>query len=437
MEPSAIEQLKTHVTPFGSISQDSGDASHGTSEFYSVRAEITKYMIENHGFNIVAVEADWSDAEHVDRYVRHRPVPGQGAVETTQMAEKEKRESPFLRFPTWMWRNVEVHDFVEWMRSYNSGREVTEAAGFYGLDLYSMGTSMKAVIDYLDTVDKDMAKVARGRYINLMDWLEDPHEYGLESLATSFKGYEQDVVAMLGDLLRKRIEYSAALDGGVEFHNGEQNARVVKDAEQYYKAMYRGQDKSWNHRDMHMFETLKRVLEHRGEGSKAIVWAHNSHIGDARATSMSWASHELNIGELCKRAFGDHALSIGTGTNTGTVAAAQNWESDMNIIKVQPGLPGSYEELMHATGIGNFVLDLRKGKCDEKLREALRGERLERSIGVIYKPETEKASHYSYAILPDQFDGYIWFDESKHVGTLEIHQPRSPLEYHETWPFGL
>ncbi|KAG8665949.1 hypothetical protein FPOAC2_11034 [Fusarium poae] len=455
MEPSTIELLKTHVTPFKSISQDSGtitnyfdsfgdcrvlligDASHGTSEFHCVRAEITKYMIEKHGFNIVAVEADWPDAERVDRYVRHRPGPGQGSVETTQMSEKEKRESPFLRFPTWMWRNVEVCNFVEWMRSYNSGREATEATGFYGLDLYSMGTSMKAVIDYLNTVDKDMAKVARGRYINLMDWVDHPHEYGLESLAMSFKGYEDDVVAMLSDLLNKRIEYSAALDGGVEFHNGEQNARVVKDAEQYYKTMYRGQDKSWNLRDTHMFETLKRVLEHRGEGSKAIVWAHNSHIGDARATSMSWASHELNIGELCKREFGDDALSIGTGTNTGTVAAAQNWESDMNIMKVQPGLPGSYEELMHAAGISNFVLDLRKGKCDEKLREVLRRERLERSIGVIYKPETEKASHYSYAILPDQFDGYIWFDESKHVGTFEIHQPRSSLEYHETWPFGL
>jgi erythromycin esterase-like protein len=246
MESSTIEQLKTHVTPFKSISQDSGtitncfdsfrdckvlligDASHGTSEFYSVRAEITKYMIENHGFNIVAIEADWPDAEHVDRYVRHRPGPGQGAVETIQMAEKEKREPPFLRFPTWMWRNMEVHDFVEWMRSYNSGREVKEAAGFYGLDLYSMGTSMKAVIDYLDTVDKDMAKIARGRYVNLMDWSEDPHEYGLESLAISFKGYEDDVVAMLKDLLRKRIEYSAALHDGVEFHSGEQNARVVK-----------------------------------------------------------------------------------------------------------------------------------------------------------------------------------------------------------------
>lgn len=246
MEPSTVELLKSNATPFASISQDVetitkyfdsfgdckvlliGDASHGTSEFYTVRAEITKYMIENHGFNIVAVEADWPDAEHVDRYVRNRPGPGQGTAETLQMAEKENREPPFLRFPTWMWRNMEVHDFIEWMRSYNSGREIKEAAGFYGLDLYSLGTSMKAVIDYLDTVDKDMAEVARQRYIKLMDWSEDPHEYGLESLATSFKGYEEDVIAMLQDLLKKRMEYSAALHDGIEFHSGEQNARVVK-----------------------------------------------------------------------------------------------------------------------------------------------------------------------------------------------------------------
>ena len=201
--------------------------------------------------------------------------------------------------------------------------------------------------------------------------------------------------------------------------------------------MYRGRDESWNLRDTHMFDTLKRVLEHRGENSKAIVWAHNSHVGDARATSMSWASGELNIGELCKKTFGDDALTIGTGTNTGTVAGAQDWDGDMNIMNIRPGLSGSYEELMHATGVGNFVLDLRKGRCDEKLREALCEQRLERFIGVIYKPENEKASHYSYAILPEQFDGYIWFDESKHVGTLEVHQPQSPREYHETWPFGL
>ncbi|KAF4443843.1 hypothetical protein F53441_11302 [Fusarium austroafricanum] len=455
MEPLTIEQLKTYATPFESISQDAdaiakyfdsfgdctvlliGDASHGTSEFYSVRAEITKYMMQNHGFNIVAAEADWPDAEHVDRYVRHRPGPGQGTSETIQMAKKEGREPAFFRFPTWMWRNIEVHDFVEWMRSYNSSRGENEMVGFYGLDLYSMGTSMKAVVDYLDTVDKDMAQVARERYSKLMHWAEDPHKYGLESLATSFHGYEDDVVAMLKSLMGKRIEYSAALHNGTEFHSGEQNARVVKDAEQYYKAMYRGRDETWNLRDTHMFETLMRILEHRGQNSKAIVWAHNSHIGDARATSMGWSRDELNIGQLCKETFGAKALSIGTGTNTGTVGAAQHWDGDMNIMKVQPGLPDSYEELMHATDIKNFVLDLRTGKCDEKLRKALSKKRLERFIGVLYKPKTEKASHYSYAILPEQFDGFIWFDESKHVGTLEVHQPKSPWEYHETWPFGL
>jgi erythromycin esterase-like protein len=246
MESSTIEQLKAHVTPFESVSQDSGiiskhfdsfsdckvlligDASHGTSEFYSVRAEITKYMIKNHGFNIVAVEADWPDAENVDRYVRHRPGLGQGTAETIQMAEKEGREPAFLRFPTWMWRNTEVHDFLEWMRSYNSGREEGEAAGFYGLDLYSMGTSMKAVVDYLETVDKDMAQSARDRYGELMDWVEHPHEYGLESLSTSFQGHECDVVAMLKALLDKRLEYSSAHHDGIDFHSGEQNARVVK-----------------------------------------------------------------------------------------------------------------------------------------------------------------------------------------------------------------
>ncbi|KAF4333602.1 L-isoaspartate O-methyltransferase [Fusarium beomiforme] len=455
MGPSIIEQLKSHAKPFESICQDVdlitkyldsfgdckvlliGDASHGTHEFYSIRAEITKYMMQNHGFNIVAVEADWPDAESVDRYVRHRPSPGQGTSETIQIANKEGREPAFLRFPTWMWRNIEVHDFVEWMRSFNSDREEKEAAGFYGLDLYSMGTSMKAVVDYLDTVDKDMAQVARDRYSKLMHWQDDPHEYGLESLAPSFQGYENEVLAMLKDLLSKRIEYSSVLHDGTEFHSGEQNARVVKDAERYYKAMYRGLNETWNLRDTHMFETLIRLLEHHGEGSKAIIWAHNSHIGDARATSMGWSREELNIGQLCKERFETKALSIGTGTNTGTVAAAQNWGGDMNIMRVRPGLPGSYEELMHATGIDNFVLDLRKDKCDERLREALKEKRLERFIGVVYKPETEKASHYSYAILPEQFDGFIWFDESKHVGTLEVHQPQSPREYHETWPFGL
>lgn len=203
--------------------------------------------------------------------------------------------------------------------------------------------------------------------------------------------------------------------------------------------MYYGRDESWNLRDRHMFETLVRVLKHRGKNgpAKAVVWAHNSHIGDARATSMGWSREELNVGQLCKETFGKQALSIGCSGNTGTVAAARRWDGDMSVMQVRPGLPNSYEELMHATGVKSFVLDLREGHCDENLRKALMRKRLERFIGVIYAPTTERQSHYSSAVLPEQFDGFIWFDETKHVGALEVHQPHVALEYDETWPFGL
>lgn len=418
-----------------------GDASHGTSEFYTARAEITKYMVEHHGFNIVACEADWPDAEAVDRYVRRRPWTGVGpraaSVETVAAAKESGLEPAFMRFPTWMWRNVEVHDFVEWLRGHNEGREPRDAVGFYGLDLYSMGASIEAVIGYLDRADPKLAAVARERYGLLLMWAEDPHEYGLETMLTGFKGYEKEVIDMLRDLLKKRLELSAAQWDGDEFHSAEQNARVVVDAERYYKAMYLGRDESWNLRDTHMFQTLNRILKHCGNNSKAIVWAHNSHIGNARATSMGWSSDELNIGQLCKETYGEQALSIGCGTYTGTVAAANRWGDDMRVIRINPGMQGSYEELMHATGIKNFVLDLRKGKCSEQLREALRKKRLERFIGVIYRPDTERQSHYSSAILPEQFDGFVWMDETRHVGTLEVHQPPSELGTDETWPFGL
>lgn len=211
------------------------------------------------------------------------------------------------------------------------------------------------------------------------------------------------------------------------------------DAENYYKTMYYGRNESWNMRDRHMFETLCRILKYRDQFTecKAIVWAHNSHIGDARATSMGWSRDELNIGQLCKERFGRGTLSIGCLGHTGTVAAAQRWDGDMNIMPLRPGLPGSYEELLHATGIKNFALDLRKGRCDEKLRQWLMKKRLERFIGVIYAPRTERQSHYSSSVLPEQFDGIVWFDETKHVGALEVHQPHTALEYDETWPFGL
>lgn len=213
----------------------------------------------------------------------------------------------------------------------------------------------------------------------------------------------------------------------------------ITDAEQYYKVMYYGRDESWNLRDRHMFETLVRILKHRAKNgpSRAVVWAHNSHIGDARATSMGWAREELNIGQLCKETFGNQAVAIGCCTNTGTVAAARRWDGDMQVMQVRPGLPNSYEQLMHATGVKNFVLDLREGRCDEGLRKELMKKRLERFIGVIYAPHTERQSHYSSAVLPEQFDGLIWFDETRHVGALEVHQPQTALEFDETWPFGV
>ena len=250
-KPSAdeINLIKAEAVPFPSVSlsRDAfercfdtfgdckvlliGDASHGTSEFYTARAEITKYMVEHHGFNIVACEADWPDAEAVDRYVRRRPWTGVGpraaSVETVAEAKESGREPAFMRFPTWMWRNIEVHDFVEWLRGHNEGRESRDAVGFYGLDLYSMGASIEAVIGYLDRVDPKLAAVARERYGLLLMWAEDPHEYGLETMLTGFKGYEKEVIDMLRDLLKKRLEFSAAQWDGDEFHSAEQNARVV------------------------------------------------------------------------------------------------------------------------------------------------------------------------------------------------------------------
>jgi erythromycin esterase-like protein len=248
---AAVELLRANVESFPSIEEagdtlaqtfDSfgsskviliGDASHGTSEFYVARAEITKYMIEKHGFNIVATEADWPDAEAVDRYVRYRPRPKVGSRDGAKEEEPfvrgdDEEETPFMRFPTWMWRNLEVQDFVEWLRRFNKGTDMHDAVGYYGLDLYSLGTSMRAVIRYLDGVDKEMADVARERYGRLMGWAENPHEYGLKTLVSGFKGYERDVVDMLSRLLSKRLEYSAAHRDGVEFHSGEQNARLVK-----------------------------------------------------------------------------------------------------------------------------------------------------------------------------------------------------------------
>lgn len=394
-----------------------GEASHGTSEFYRMRARITRELIERKGFTIVAAEADWPDAARIDHYVRHAEYP-------------PSEWTAFSRFPTWMWRNTETRAFVDWLREHNARLPPERRTAFRGLDLYSMTTSIRAVLDYLDAVDPETAAVARQRYGCLTPWQSDPATYGRAALTGRYRTCETEVSHMLADLLRKRSAYRA--NDGDRFLDLVQNARLIADAEQYYRVMYYGSRESWNLRDTHMFETLEALLADRGPASKAIVWAHNSHIGDAAATEM-FSRGEYNIGHLCRKRFGDSAVLVGFGTDSGTVAAASDWDGEMEIKEVRPSRKGSYEHLCHQTDEAGFLLDLRTNRTTEII-EGLARPRLERAIGVIYRPQTELASHYFQAELPRQFDEYIWVDKTTAVTPLAVHHLRG---LPETYPFGL
>jgi putative phosphoribosyl transferase len=395
-----------------------GEASHGTSEFYRARAAITRRLIEKHGFCAVAVEADWPDAATIDRYVRQKP------HQLTNIA-------PFTRFPTWMWRNKDVETFVAWLRAHNAALPATRRAAFYGLDLYNMSASIAAVLGYLDRIDPPAAKAARTRYACLTPWSREPAAYGRASLTEGYALCEQPVTRILIDLLQKELQY--ARNDGESFLDAAQNARLVADAERYYRIMYYGSAESWNLRDRHMFETLEHVLTQHGPAAKVVVWAHNSHIGDARFTDMGTERGELNVGQLCRERFGSDAALIGFGTHAGTVAAASEWDAPMEIKTVRPSRADSYEGLCHRIGHDRFLLDLREGNQDAA-RRVLGQPRLERYIGVIYRPETERWSHYSYATLPDQYDAFVWFDETSAVTPMP-----SPVHAgdDETYPFGL
>ncbi|HEX4741562.1 MAG TPA: protein-L-isoaspartate(D-aspartate) O-methyltransferase, partial [Caulobacteraceae bacterium] len=354
-----------------------GEASHGTSEFYRARAAITRRLIETHGFSIVALEADWPDAASLDRFVRDRPQP-------------DAVEPPFRRFPTWMWRNREFDSFVRWLRDWNREGEPQLRADLYGLDLYNLSASMAAVLAYLDTVDPDAAQVARQRYGCLTPWAKEPQAYGRMALTSGYAKCEAGVVTMLGEMLGAKLEYAAR--DGERFLDATANARLVKNAEAYYRAMYYGAAESWNLRDTHMFETLEAILEAKGPQARAVVWAHNSHIGDASKTEMGLVREELNIGQLCREKFGKDAALIGLGTHTGTVACASDWDAPMEVKRVNPSRPDSYERLAHDSGVARFLLDVREGRHDG-VRQRLLEPRLERFIGVIYRPDTERWSH--------------------------------------------
>ncbi len=392
-----------------------GEATHGTSEFYRMREHISQELIARKGFRFVAIEGDWPDVARLDHYVRHFEYP-------------PSEWTAFARFPTWMWRNNEVRSFVDWLHAHNAERAPPERVAIYGLDLYSLYTSIRSVLKYLDEVDPDSARIARQRYGCLTPWQADPATYGHAALTGAYRTCEKEVVRMLQDILHKQSDYAA--HDGERFMDAVQNARLVTDAERYYRIMYYGSRASWNLRDNHMFETLKTLLDFHGSKAKAIVWAHNSHVGDAAATEMS-ARGEYNIGHLCREEFGNSVYSIGFGTHTGTVAAASDWDGPMEVKAVLPSLKQSYERLCHETGRSQFMLPLR-GRSE--VRDRLARPRLERAIGVIYRPETELASHYFQAVLPEQFDEYIWFDESRAVTPFQTKELEG---LPDTYPFGL
>lgn len=394
-----------------------GEASHGTSEFYRARARITRELIEHHEFSFVAIEGDWPDAARIDHYVRHVSSPA-----ADWMA--------FARFPVWMWRNREVRDFVDWLRIHNEAVGSTAMTSVHGLDLYSLYTSMQVVTSYLDSVDPAAAAAARERYGCLAPWQDDPAVYGEAAVTGAHPSCAPAVTAILTELLKKRVDYAEA--GRDRFMDAVQNARLVANAELYYRTMYYGSRESWNLRDSHMFDTLKHLLRFHGPRSKGIVWAHNTHVGDSAATDMARRG-EFNIGNLCRREFGPSSYSIGFGTNTGTVAAASNWDEAVAVMTVLPALPGSYESLCHRAGEPAFLLPLLL-LGNPGLRAELLQPRLERAIGVIYRPETERASHYFSAKLPLQFDEYLWFDTSSAVSPLGTQELKG---LPDTYPFGL
>lgn len=289
---------------------------------------------------------------------------------------------------------------------------------------------MRAVIDYLDEVDPQGAEHARERYGCLLPWSRDPSRYGQLAMREGHAACEEGVVAMLRDMLGKRLEKDdeALLDA-------QANARLVANAEAYYRVMYHGAAESWNLRDGHMFETLCQVLDARGPSSKAVVWAHNSHIGDARFTDMGWSRAEHNIGQLVRQRFSEDSVLIGFGTHGGTVAAADDWDGPMRIKPVKPSMNGSVERLCHDAGPERFLLDLRGG--DKALANALAEPRLERYIGVIYRPQTERWSHYAESSLSRQYDGWVWFDETRGVSALRGPTVAPAAHEDGTYPFGV
>jgi erythromycin esterase-like protein len=404
-----------------------GEASHGTHEFYRERAEITKRLIVEHGVTAIVAEADWPDAYRVNRYVRGR----------SDDRDAEAALSSFKRFPAWMWRNTVVREFVGWLRRYNDTKDEAHKVGFYGMDLYSLATSMESVLAYLDRVDPEAAQRARYRYSCFDHIGEDTQAYGYAAAFGLRKPCEDEVVKQLVDIVQHAADYTRQAHGldPDDYFFAEQNARLVKNAEKYYRTMFGGRVSTWNLRDRHMVETLEALDVHfarRGRTPRFAVWAHNSHLGDARATEMG-DQGEWNVGQLVRERHAADAVLIGFSTDHGTVTCASDWGGSVERKRVRPGLPGSYEALFHETGLADFLLFPRS----EELFAARIGSRQQRAIGVIYLPESERSSHYFHADLQHQFDAMIHIDETRALTPLDPGAGWADEDAPETFPTGV
>ncbi len=405
-----------------------GEATHGTHEFYEERARITQRLILEKGFNAVAVEADWPDAYRVNRFVRDQG-DDSDAVQALQ---------GFQRFPSWMWRNTDVVNFVSWLRSYDDGLESDDKIGFYGLDLYSLFTSMDEVLRYLEQVDPAAAAAAKARYACFDHYQDDSERYAYAAGTGISESCEDAVIAQMQALQQRALEYLQRDTANAHdaYFYAQQNARLVINAEAYYRTMFRGRVSSWNLRDQHMADTLDALIGHVGVRTgqaKVVVWEHNSHIGDARATEVGQLG-EWNLGQLARERYGDATRLIGFSTYDGTVTAASDWGGRAERKQVRPALPESYEALFHEVGIARFLLDLRN---DNPVRKALMDRRLQRAIGVLYRPQTERQSHYFHAQLPQQFDAMIHVDRTTAVVPLEQVSKPTGGEAPETYPAGV
>jgi len=411
-----------------------GEASHGTHDFYEARARITLRLIAERGFGAVAIEGDWPDAYRANRHVRGL---GDDASAADALAG-------FQRFPTWMWRNTAVVAFVERLREWNQGRPAAARTGFYGLDLYSLNASMSAVLAYLEREDPAVAAHVRERYACFEPFGGDSQIYGLMTGLGSTPSCEQGVMRTLLDLQHRRASGARDVGGDPEAQfDAEQNAALVRDAERYYRTMYLSEVSSWNERDTHMAQTLwslDRHLSRPGRPARIVVWAHNSHLGDASHTEMGQVRGEHNLGQLVRERFPEDSWLVGFTTHDGAVTAAAEWDAAAEHKRVNPSRGDSIEGVLHATGLPRFLLPLRD---EPRFAREFETPLLERAIGVIYRPETERQSHYFHAQVARQFDALIHIDRTRAVEPLEADEPWTSGraahlgEIAETYPQGL